>query len=155
MYHGESNILSIKDHLKLSKVLFNKSLFSLSNWVFATNSDFLILVSLQPNVVDLKYFKSYKAPRNSDLAKVEAAIQSLASRAASNIPAGPTGGRWGALILKLIDMDEPAQCFPVAYAAWQILWDAMLWDAASRWWMQRRIFVHWENNNICEGWKKC
>ena len=31
--------------------------------------------------------------------------------------AGPTEGRWGALILKWIDMDEPAQCFAVAYAA--------------------------------------
>ena len=27
------------------------------NWVFATNSDFLITISLQPNVVDLRYFK--------------------------------------------------------------------------------------------------
>jgi hypothetical protein len=39
--------------------------------------------------------------------------------------AGPTRGRWGALILKLIDRDEPAQCFPVAYASAA----AMLWDA--------------------------
>ena len=28
-----------------------------SNWVFATNSDFLITISLKPNVVDLRYFK--------------------------------------------------------------------------------------------------
>ena len=27
------------------------------NWVFVTNSDFLIPISLQPNVVDLRYFK--------------------------------------------------------------------------------------------------
>ena len=27
------------------------------NWVFATNSDFLIPIYLQPNVVDLRYFK--------------------------------------------------------------------------------------------------
>ena len=27
------------------------------NWVFATNSDFQISISLQPNVVDLTYFK--------------------------------------------------------------------------------------------------
>ena len=27
------------------------------NWVFATNSDFLIPISLQPNIVDLRYFK--------------------------------------------------------------------------------------------------
>ena len=27
------------------------------NWVFATNSDFLITISLEPNVVDLNYFK--------------------------------------------------------------------------------------------------
>ena len=27
------------------------------NWAFATNRDFLISISLQPNVVDLKYFK--------------------------------------------------------------------------------------------------
>ncbi len=29
----------------------------LRNWVFATNSDFLITISLKPNVVDLRYFK--------------------------------------------------------------------------------------------------
>jgi len=27
------------------------------NWVFATNSDFLITISLEPNVADLGYFK--------------------------------------------------------------------------------------------------
>ena len=27
------------------------------NWVFATNSDFLITLSLEPNVADLRYFK--------------------------------------------------------------------------------------------------
>ena len=27
------------------------------NWVFATNSDFLITISLEPNVTDLRYFK--------------------------------------------------------------------------------------------------
>ena len=27
------------------------------NWIFATNSDFLITISLEPNVVYLKYFK--------------------------------------------------------------------------------------------------
>ena len=27
------------------------------NWVFATNSDFLFIISLEPNVVDLRYFK--------------------------------------------------------------------------------------------------
>ena len=27
------------------------------NWVFATNSDFLITISLEPNVVDSRYFK--------------------------------------------------------------------------------------------------
>ena len=27
------------------------------NWVFATNSDFIITISLEPNVVDLRYFK--------------------------------------------------------------------------------------------------
>ena len=27
------------------------------NWAFVTNSDFLIPISLQPNVVDLRYFK--------------------------------------------------------------------------------------------------
>ena len=27
------------------------------NWIFATNSDFLITISLKPNVVDLRYFK--------------------------------------------------------------------------------------------------
>ena len=27
------------------------------NWVFATNSDFLIPISLEPNVIDLRYFK--------------------------------------------------------------------------------------------------
>ena len=27
------------------------------NWVFATNSDFLISISLEPNVADLRYFK--------------------------------------------------------------------------------------------------
>ena len=27
------------------------------NWAFATNSDFLIPISLQPNVVDLRYVK--------------------------------------------------------------------------------------------------
>ena len=27
------------------------------NWVFATNSDFLITISLEPNVADLKYLK--------------------------------------------------------------------------------------------------
>ena len=29
------------------------------NWVFATNSDFLIPISLQPNVVTLRYFKQW------------------------------------------------------------------------------------------------
>ena len=29
----------------------------LRSWVFATNSDFLISISLQPNAVDLRYFK--------------------------------------------------------------------------------------------------
>ena len=27
------------------------------NWVFASNSDFLITLSLEPNVADLRYFK--------------------------------------------------------------------------------------------------
>jgi len=27
------------------------------NWVFATNSDFIITISLEPNVADLRYFK--------------------------------------------------------------------------------------------------
>ena len=30
------------------------------NWVFATKSDFLLPRSLQPNVVDLRYFKLIK-----------------------------------------------------------------------------------------------
>ena len=30
---------------------------SQKSWVFATNSDFLISISLQPNAVDLRYFK--------------------------------------------------------------------------------------------------
>ena len=29
------------------------------NWVFATNSDFLVTVSLEPNVADLRYFKPW------------------------------------------------------------------------------------------------
>ena len=33
------------------------SIFSKRNRVFATNSDFLIQISLQPNVEDLRYFK--------------------------------------------------------------------------------------------------
>ena len=35
-----------------------KQTFALQrNWVFATNSDFLIPISLRPDVVDLRYFK--------------------------------------------------------------------------------------------------
>ena len=43
---------------------------------------------LQPEQARIKLM-AYKAPKSADLAKVEATIQSLASRAASNIPAGP------------------------------------------------------------------
>ena len=41
------------------KIILRKTGFYgriLSNWVSATNSDFLIPLSLQPNVVDLRYF---------------------------------------------------------------------------------------------------
>jgi len=31
--------------------------FNQRNWVFATNSDILITTSLQPNVLDLRFFK--------------------------------------------------------------------------------------------------
>jgi len=59
--------------------------------------------------------------------------------------AGPTGGRWGALILKWIDMDEPAQCFAVAYAA----------DCPR----EEFKFVHWEDNtggaSKYPGWTDC
>jgi len=44
---------------------------------------------LQPEEARMQLM-SYKAPRNSDLARVEAKIQGLASRASSNIPAGPS-----------------------------------------------------------------
>jgi len=37
--------------------LTNSPDFLQRNWVFATNSDFLIPKTLQPNVADLKYFK--------------------------------------------------------------------------------------------------
>ena len=40
------------------KVLQEFSLsFTQRNWVFATNSDFLFTISLEPNVADLRYFK--------------------------------------------------------------------------------------------------
>jgi len=44
---------------------------------------------LQPEEARMQLM-NYKAPRNSDLARVEAKIQSLASRATSTIPAGPS-----------------------------------------------------------------
>ncbi len=34
------------------------------NWVFVTNSDFQIPISLQPNVVDIRYFKLYPVRLN-------------------------------------------------------------------------------------------
>ena len=40
---------------KLSSFLFKKHLQS--HWAFATNSDFLIPISVQPDVIDLRYFK--------------------------------------------------------------------------------------------------
>ena len=40
--------------LKTCFVVLNKS-----NWVFASNSDFPIPISLQPKVVDLRYFKPW------------------------------------------------------------------------------------------------
>ena len=38
------------------KTQFSSDIF-IRNWVFGTNSDFIITISLQPNVVDLRYFK--------------------------------------------------------------------------------------------------
>jgi len=42
-------------------IKFNQSVWCIRswerNWVFATNSDFLITIYLEPNVVDLRYFK--------------------------------------------------------------------------------------------------
>ena len=37
------------------------------NWVFATNSDFLITISLEPNVVDLRYFETMKSVKSNNL----------------------------------------------------------------------------------------
>ena len=44
---------------------------------------------LQPEEARVKLM-NYRAPRNSDLAKVEATIQGLAARAATNVPPGPS-----------------------------------------------------------------
>ena len=44
-------------YLNRQKVL--RFLFSKRDWVFGTNSDFLIPVSLQPGVVDRRYFKQW------------------------------------------------------------------------------------------------
>ena len=44
---------------------------------------------LQPEEARMKLMQ-YRAPRNSDLAKVEATIQGLAARAATNVPPGPS-----------------------------------------------------------------
>ena len=41
---------------KPTRSLLNDN-FRQRNWVFATNSDFLITISLEPNVTDLRYFK--------------------------------------------------------------------------------------------------
>ena len=41
---------------KPTRSLLNEN-FRQRNWVFATNSDFLITISLEPNVTDLRYFK--------------------------------------------------------------------------------------------------
>ena len=35
----------------------NMQIYWQRNWVFATNSDFIINISLEPNVADLRYFK--------------------------------------------------------------------------------------------------
>ena len=47
-----------KDFIDVTKYLTKKVLSYIKrNWVFATNSDFLILISYEPNVIDLRYFK--------------------------------------------------------------------------------------------------
>ena len=40
--------------------ILKKRIFCLRNWVFATNFDFLIPISLQHNLVNLRYFKLYE-----------------------------------------------------------------------------------------------
>ena len=49
-------VLELKTEIILSYSL-NMSFIANKNWFFATNSDFLIPKSLQPNVVDPWYFK--------------------------------------------------------------------------------------------------
>ena len=58
--------ITISDFLSLSKFQISYQLpnfrFLINcqrNWVFATNSDFLITISLEPNFADLRYFKPW------------------------------------------------------------------------------------------------
>ena len=44
-------------HWKKKLKLRNQELIPQRNWVFDTNSDFIITLSLEPNVADLRYFK--------------------------------------------------------------------------------------------------
>ena len=46
----------IKDKIKIILSTYNTLK---RNWVFATNSDFLITISLEPNVANLRYFKQW------------------------------------------------------------------------------------------------
>ena len=51
---------SRKNNMEILKVQNRGDIFVTSserNWVFATNSDFKIPISLKPNVVDRRYFK--------------------------------------------------------------------------------------------------
>ena len=52
------HMFMIKQERKLTKSSGRRNLFFEQwNWVLASNSDFLSPISLQPNVVDLRYFK--------------------------------------------------------------------------------------------------
>ncbi len=52
-----SNRFEIKTISNTQFKKYNIQLQYKRNWVFATNSDFLVLVLFKPNVVDLRYFK--------------------------------------------------------------------------------------------------
>ena len=60
----------LKDEYNLYKIMINKGaapstqdqVWDKKNWVFAINSDFLIPISLQPDIVDLWFFKLWKPP---------------------------------------------------------------------------------------------
>ena len=48
---------SIDEYTILVHLSLNLNFIVIQNLIFATNSDFIIPLSLKPNVVDLRYFK--------------------------------------------------------------------------------------------------